>query len=213
MLTEPTRNYGFVRLYALLLRVSPKEKTTRLVLATLANVLAVHRALLPVAVLERLPAQLAHLRSRHLADPDLVADLDGLTAALDDYARRQTTLDEYAAEVRSGHLRWTPPHGSDAFWRDNAARIADADGGALVAALARILARDWDGDKTVLAVACNDVGRLVRAAPGRRRQLEKLGVKARVMALMGDADAGVRWQALRAVGEWLRYWGGEEEKR
>jgi V-type H+-transporting ATPase subunit H len=32
-----------------------------------------------------------------------------------------------------------------------------------------------------------------------------LGLKVRVMGLMQEADESVRWESLRAVGEWLRY--------
>ena len=46
---------------------------------------------------------------------------------------------------------------------------------------------------------------LVKACPEKRAQLERAGLKARVMALMQDGDEGVRWESLRAVGEWLRY--------
>lgn len=49
------------------------------------------------------------------------------------------------------------------------------------------------------------MGCLVREAPEKRAQLEKIGLKARVMELMADKDEGVRWESLRAVGEWLRY--------
>lgn len=68
-----------------------------------------------------------------------------------------------------------------------------------------MLNKAWEDDKSVLAIACNDVGWLVKEAPEKRSQLEKLGVKARVMELMTDRDEGVRWESLRAVGEWLRY--------
>lgn len=67
----------------------------------------------------------------------------------------------------------------------------------LVKALARVLSTSQD--KTVLAVAANDVGVLVREVPGSRKKWEELGVKGRVMELMGDSDAEVRYEALRAV--------------
>jgi V-type H+-transporting ATPase subunit H len=41
--------------------------------------------------------------------------------------------------------------------------------------------------------------------PEKRSQLEKLGLKARTMELMSESDESVRWESLRAVGEWLRY--------
>lgn len=71
--------------------------------------------------------------------------------------------------------------------------------------LAEILSKEWENDKSVLEIACNDVGYLVKEVPEKRSHLEKLGIKARVMQLMADSDPAVRWESLRAVGEWLRY--------
>ncbi|KAN0067651.1 Armadillo-type fold [Elaphomyces granulatus] len=198
--------HKIVDLYTLLLRLSPKEKTTRLLLATLQNLLSSNRTtLLPIAVFVRLPALLSNLASRHLTDPDLLEDLKSLSDTLDEYTKTQTTFDEYAAEVQSGYLRWSPPHRNPTFWRENARRILDEDRGALPKKLAEILSKDWDNDKQVLAIACNDVGSLVKQLPERRLELERLGVKSRVMELMADRDESVRWESLRAVGEWLRY--------
>lgn len=67
----------------------------------------------------------------------------------------------------------------------------------LVRALARVLTTSTD--KTVLAVAANDVGVLVREVHGSRKKWEELGVKSKVMELMGDSDAEVRYEALKAV--------------
>ena len=103
--------HDIVVLYTGLLRVSPKEKTTRLLLSTLVNLLTTNRqTLLPTAVLARLPALLNSLKSRHLTDEDALEDLKTLTELLEEYTKTQTTFDEYAAELNSGHLRWSPPH-------------------------------------------------------------------------------------------------------
>ncbi|KAF2002836.1 ATPase, V1 complex, subunit H [Amniculicola lignicola CBS 123094] len=198
--------HDIIILYTYLLRVSPKEKTTRLLLSTLLNLLSTSRTtLLPAAVLARLPALLTSLKSRHLTDPDALEDLQALTELLDEYTKTQTTFDEYAAEIQSGHLRWSPPHRNPEFWRENARKILDYNNGALVRQLAEILSKSWDTDKAVLAIGCNDVANLVKEVPEKRAQLEKLGLKGRVMVLMQEADEGVRWESLRAVGEWLRY--------
>lgn len=200
------RNHEIIQLYAHLLRLSPKEKTTRLLLATLYNLCASNRTtLLPVAVFVRLPALLSNLSGRHLTDADLLEDLNALSTMLDEYTTTQTTFDQYAAEVQSGHLRWSPPHKNPTFWKDNARRILDEANGALPKKLAEILSKSWDNDKQVLAIACNDVGQMVKELPERRTQLERLGLKTRVMELMADKDESVRWESLRAVGEWLRY--------
>ena len=195
-------------LYAQLLRLSPKEKTTRLLLSTLSNLLgpsANKSVLLPAAVTVRMPLLLANLKGRHLTDPDLLEDLKRLTETLEEYTSSQTTFDEYAAEIKAGKLRWSPPHRDARFWRENARQIIEDDKGALPTKLAEIMGKEWADDKTVLAVACNDVGWLVKEVPDKRSHLEKLGIKGRVMALMADSDEAVRWESLRAVGEWMRY--------
>lgn len=197
-----------IPLYAQLLRLSPKEKTTRLLLSTLCNLLSAFSnksTLLPAATQARFPALLSNLKGRHLTDPDLLEDLNALTEMLDDYTSSQTTFDEYAAEVQSGHLRWSPPHRDATFWVENARKILEDDGSALPKALREIMDKPWEDEKQVLAIACNDVGWLVKEAPEKRSVLEKLGVKGRVMELMTDSDESVRWESLRAVGEWLRY--------
>ncbi|KAI1997119.1 H(+)-transporting V1 sector ATPase subunit H [Ophidiomyces ophidiicola] len=198
--------YEIIALYTHLLRISPKEKTTRLVVYTLSNILSANKAsLLPAAIFNGLPALLGTMEARHYVDDDLLEAMSTLSEMLAEYTRTQTTFDTYAAEVLSGHLRRSPAHTNAAFWRDNARRILEAEGGQLPKQLAAILAQNWEGDKQVLAIACHDVGCLVKAAPEQRAALEKLGLKARVMALMADGDEAVRWESLRAVGEWLRY--------
>lgn len=124
---------------------------------------------------------------------------------LEDYTKNQTTFDEYADELNSGHLRWSPPHRNQAFWRENARKILEDKKGELPKKLAEIMGKSWDSDKKVLAVGCNDIGNLVREVPDQRSTLEKLGLKARVMELMSDSNESVRWESLRAVGEWMRY--------
>ena len=193
-------------LYIHLLRLSPKEKTTRLLLSTLNNLLTTNQSiLLPAAVLARLPTLLQTLKSRHLSDPDLLEDLDSLIELTDEYTKTQTTFDEYAAEVNGGHLRWSPPHRNPTFWRENARKIVEDDKGALPKKLAEIMAKPWDNDKQVLAIACNDVANLIKEVPEKRGWLEKLGLKGRCLELMQDKEESVRWESLRAVGEWLRY--------
>lgn len=199
-------DHDIIPLYAQLLRLSPKEKTTRLLLGTLNNLLSANKAtLMPAAIPAKLPAVLKNLQSRHLTDQDLLDDLESLKSMLDEYTSSQTTFDEYRQEVESGHLRWSPPHKSADFWRENARRIIEEDKGALCTKLAEILGKEWANDKAVLAIGCNDVAFLVKEVPEKRQQLERMGLKSRVMALMQEADEGVRWESLRAVGEWLRY--------
>ncbi|KAH7054456.1 vacuolar ATP synthase subunit H [Macrophomina phaseolina] len=198
--------HDLVTLYAQLLRASPKEKTTRLLISTLRNLFTARPdTLLPAATLVKLPQHLQTLQSRHLTDEDLLEDLNALKDMLEEYTKTQTTFDQYAAEVHSGHLRWSPPHRNPTFWRENARRIIEENNAELPRKLAEILSKPWEQDKQVLAIGCNDVASLVKEVPEKRPALERIGLKARVMELMADKDETVRWESLRAVGEWLRY--------
>ena len=198
--------YDIILLYTHLLRLSPKEKTTRLILSTLYNLLVKNqKSLLPTAVLARLPSVLENLASRHLTDPDLLEDHEALKEMLDEYTKTKTTFDEYIAEVQSGHLRWSPPHRSTVFWAENARKILEYENGEIPRKLAEIMSQPWENDKQVLAIACNDVGSLVKEVPEKRHQLEKVGLKRRVMELMQSEDENIRWESLRALGGWLKY--------
>lgn len=198
--------YDIILLYSQLVRLSPKEKTTRLLVSTLYNLLRNNeRTLLPQAVLARLPSLLQNLSSRQLSDPDLQEDMTALKDMLEEYTKTKTTFDEYVTEVQSGHLRWSPPHRSTVFWAENARKIIDYENGEVLKKLAEIMSKPWDNDKAVLAIACNDVGALVKEVPEKRGALEKLGLKTRVMQLMAEADENVRWESLKALGGWLKY--------
>ncbi|KAK3394592.1 armadillo-type protein [Podospora didyma] len=198
--------YDIILLYTQLLRLSPKEKTTRLLISTLYNLLVANQnTLLPTAVLVRLPSLLQNLTGRQLTDQDLQEDLTKLRELLEEYTKTKTTFDEYVGEVNSGHLRWSPPHRNTVFWAENARKILEYENGELVRKLAEIMKKPWENDKAVLAIACNDIGCLVREVPEKRGQLERLGLKTRVMELMAEGDENVRWESLRALGGWLQY--------
>lgn len=155
----------------------------------------------PLLVTNILP-YLQTLSSRFNADsdPDLTQDLAALVAALDGFQSEQTTFSSYRIEAMSGHLRWSPPHRNEAFWKRHARDVLGD--GELVKQLARVLGSS--SDKTVLAVACNDVGVLVREVPQARKRWVELGVKGRVMELMADADPEVKYEALKAVQGFLQ---------
>ncbi|KAI9719007.1 MAG: H(+)-transporting V1 sector ATPase subunit H [Chrysothrix sp. TS-e1954] len=198
--------HDIIPLYIQLLRISPKEKVARLLLSTIYNLLSTNRnTLLPAAVQARLPALLNNVKGRHLTDPDLLEDLENLKNMLEEYSKSQTTFDQYAAELNAGHLRWSPPHRNANFWRDNGRRIVEENKGELPRKLAEIMGKEWDSDRQVLAIGCNDLAFMVKECPDKKQTLEKLGLKARVMQLMQAEDESVRWESLRAVGEWLRY--------
>lgn len=197
------RTYDVIPLITNILRSSIKEKVTRVALAILFNLSTKDQNTnLPVLLVTGVLPHLQTLAGRFTkdSDPDLTADLAALITSLEEFQKTQTTLSSYRLEVMAGHLRWSPPHRNDGFWKKHAREILDDT--ELVKQLAKVLTGSQD--KTVLAVAANDVGVLIREVPYSRKRWEDLGVKAKVMELMADTDAEVRYEALKAVQGFLQ---------
>lgn len=197
------REYDLIPSITSIFRSSIKEKIGRVCLAFLVNLVdkSPSTNLPPLLLSSILP--LLQRKSREQADksdPDMAADRDTLVAALEDFQAQQTTLSSYRMEVLSGHLQWSPPHRNQTFWKKHASEILDDK--EIITKLGEILQKG--DDKTSLAVAAHDIGVLVREVPYARKRWEENGIKARVMTLMADDDAEVRYEALQAVEGFLR---------
>ena len=63
------------------------------------------------------------MQTTQIADEEIRDDTDYLSKKLELLVNDVSSFDEYAAEVASGRLSWSPVHKSDKFWRENAARL------------------------------------------------------------------------------------------
>jgi V-type H+-transporting ATPase subunit H len=63
------------------------------------------------------------MQLQQIQDPEIIEDIDFLMKKLDALVCDVSSFDEYAAEVTSNRLHWSPVHKSDKFWRENAARL------------------------------------------------------------------------------------------
>ncbi|XP_065062983.1 V-type proton ATPase subunit H-like [Rhopilema esculentum] len=182
-----------------ILRNSQKEKVTRIVLATLRNLLQkpgqpklasvsmIHCKLLPLITV---------MSSKNWDDEDIKEDVDFLLEKLNDGVQDLSTFDEYVAEVKSGRLEWSPVHKSDKFWRENAIRLTD-NNYELLRILVRLL--ETAKDPVILAVACHDLGEFVRLYPRGKPVFDGLGGKELIMLRMTHEEPAVRYEALLAV--------------
>lgn len=95
-------------------------------------------------------------------DPDIKDDIDFLYEKLQASIQDLSSFDEYATEIRSGRLEWSPVHTTEKFWRENAARLNEKN-----YELLKILIRLLEASKEpmVLAVAAHDIGEYVRHYP------------------------------------------------
>jgi V-type H+-transporting ATPase subunit H len=67
------------------------------------------------------------LASRKFTDDEVVADIAYLKEELNKVFQTLSSFDEYASEVRSGKLEWSPPHQSDLFWKQNISKFHEKD--------------------------------------------------------------------------------------
>ncbi|KAI8804463.1 armadillo-type protein [Cladochytrium replicatum] len=174
-----------------------KEKVVRVVLATFKNLLEqAHQENIAHMLGNKLLIVCDNLSARKWSDTEITEDLDYLKEELSKSVQNLSTFDEYASEVRSGKLDWSPPHLSEQFWRTNASKLNDKDH-ELLRMLSRIIATSTS--PVVLAVAAHDVGQYVKHATAGKKIVQEIGVKSQVMELMTHESPDVRYQALIAV--------------
>ncbi|KJE88854.1 vacuolar proton pump subunit H [Capsaspora owczarzaki ATCC 30864] len=188
-----------VNTLSLILKGTTKEKVVRIILATLRNLLekvkdSKHNAaqMIGAKVLEAVTL----LQTKQYADEDMVEDIKFVLDELQKAVNELSSFDQYAGELRSGNLQWSPVHRSERFWLENAVRFND-NKFEMLRLLATVLQSSTD--PTVLAVAAHDVGSYVRYVDGGKKTLESLGIKTAVMHLMAHRDDNVRYEALLAV--------------
>ncbi|XP_049856051.1 V-type proton ATPase subunit H isoform X4 [Schistocerca gregaria] len=202
LLAEKMNKFNVIPILADILSDSVKEKVTRIILAVFRNLIETPEdsqvskehciAMVQCKVLK----QLSILEQRKLDDEDIVADIEFLNEKLQASVQDLSSFDEYATEVKSGRLEWSPVHKSAKFWRENAGRLNEKN-----YELLRILIHllETSKDPLVLSVASFDIGEYVRHYPRGKHVIEQLGGKQLVMQLLGHEDPNVRYEALLAV--------------
>ncbi|XP_053610592.1 V-type proton ATPase subunit H isoform X2 [Plodia interpunctella] len=202
LLAEKMNKFNAIPILADILSDSVKEKVTRIVLAVFKNLIEkpedqqVAKEHCIAMVQCKVLKQLSILEQKRSDDEDIMNDVEYLNERLQASVQDLSSFDQYATEVKSGRLEWSPVHKSAKFWRENAARLNER-GQELLRTLVHLLERS--ADPVVLAVACYDVGEYVRHYPRGKNIIEQLGGKQRVMHLLSHEDPNVRYEALLAV--------------
>lgn len=202
LLAEKMNKSNIIPILANILSDSVKEKVTRIILAVFRNLIekpeeaAVSKEQCIAMVQCKVLKQLSILEQRKFDDEDIVADIEFLNEKLQASVQDLSSFDEYATEIKSGRLEWSPVHKSAKFWRENASRLNEKN-----YELLRILITllETNKDPLVLSVASFDIGEYVRHYPRGKHVIEQLGGKQLVMQLLGHEDPNVRYEALLAV--------------
>ncbi|ENN77808.1 hypothetical protein YQE_05692, partial [Dendroctonus ponderosae] len=201
LLAEKMNKFNVIPILADILSDSVKEKVTRIILAVFRNLIEkpedaqVAKEHCISMVQSKVLKQLQILEQRKCDDEDITADVEFLSEKLHSSVQDLSSFDEYATEVKSGRLEWSPVHKSK-FWRENAQRLNEKN-----YELLRILIHllETSKDPLVLSVASFDIGEYVRHYPRGKHVIEQLGGKTLVMQLLGHEDPNVRYEALLAV--------------
>ncbi|GLH15386.1 V-type proton ATPase subunit H, partial [Gryllus bimaculatus] len=202
LLAEKMNKFNVIPILADILSDSVKEKVTRIILAVFRNLIEkpednqVAKEHCIAMVQCKVLKQLSILEQRKFDDEDIVGDIEFLDEKLQASVQDLSSFDEYATEVKSGRLEWSPVHKSAKFWRENAAKLNEKN-----YELLRILIHllETSNDPLVLSVASYDIGEYVRHYPRGKNVIEQLGGKQLVMQLLGHDDPNVRYEALLAV--------------
>ncbi|XP_021932780.1 V-type proton ATPase subunit H isoform X3 [Zootermopsis nevadensis] len=202
LLAEKMNKFSVIPILADILSDSVKEKVTRIILAVFRNLIekpeesTVSKEHCIAMVQCKVLKQLSILEQRKFDDEDIVADIEFLNEKLQASVQDLSSFDEYATEVKSGRLEWSPVHKSAKFWRENAPRLNEKN-----YELLRILIHllETNRDPLVLSVASFDIGEYVRHYSRGKHIIEQLGGKQLVMQLLGHEDPNVRYEALLAV--------------
>lgn len=188
---------------AQLMGATRKEKVVRMCLATLANLLTVPDSLdartknAQVMISYKvLPFVEVRVADDNFEDEDVEADTKLVKEHLERVFDEMSSFDEYASEISSGLLEWSPVHRSPKFWRENASRLNE-ERHKLLKILIQLL--ETSTDAQVLAVAAHDCGEYVRHYPRGKSVIETLGGKKYIMRHMHNEDPQVRYEALIAV--------------
>ncbi|KAI9264760.1 armadillo-type protein [Sporodiniella umbellata] len=179
-----------------------KEKVIRVSVATLRNLVekAPSQNLAAMLVAKLLPFT-ENLSGRKWSDTDIVEDIDFIKERLQEDFQSLTTFEQYASEIETGKLEWSPPHRSDVFWKENAHKLEE-NNYQLLRSLVRLLSTS--NSTLVLSVGASDIGYYIKfASKGGKNILQEIGAKRRIMELMTHEDQEVRYQGLLAVQKYM----------
>merc|ERR1719262_600210 len=166
------------------------EKVIRLTLVVLKNFLTHKRdcaAICEDIAEEGVLEAVQQLEYEKWRDAELYDDIRELVQLISSEVKELSNFDRYMRELESGTLSWGFIHSSK-FFGENVMKFENGEFKALKL-LATLLSSD---NPTTLAVACHDIGEFVSLHPLGKKQVARLGVKERVMELMGSTDADKR---------------------
>ncbi|CAM6120518.1 unnamed protein product [Calypogeia fissa] len=173
-------------------KVSTKEKVTRVALLSLRNLVTKGLFVSELVKLGFLKI-IQNTRLQPWTDEDLKEALDVLESAVEENLKDLNSFEAYKEEVLSGFLDWTPMHKDPNFWHKNCKKF-EADDCQVLRILISIL--EHSRNPRTLAVACQDIYQFIGSHPTGRHIISSLNAKHWVMRLMVHDSPEVAREAL-----------------
>jgi V-type H+-transporting ATPase subunit H len=198
---EKMKEYPLAAVLCDVLRATNREKVQRVIFATFRNLIEKPSQ----SVADHFAAEMIHFKAVPVLnvlvqqtrdDTDMQEDITFLHERLNASLQDLSSWDEYAAEVKSGRLEWSPVHRSDKFWRENVMKLNE-NNHEILKTLVVILQESQSA--VAIAVAAHDLGEYVRYYPRGKRNVDALGAKEMVMGMVSHGNSDVRMQALLAI--------------
>merc|ERR1719460_2890940 len=189
-LSKSLKSNDVIQKLKAILIFSRTEKVIRLCLTVLKNFLAQKadcQGICEDIVEEGVLESVQQLEYEKWRDAELYDDIRELVQLINSEVKELSNFDRYMKELESGSLTWGFIHSSK-FFGENVMKFENGEFKALKL-LANLLSSD---NATTLAVACHDIGEFVSLHPLGKKQVNRLGVKERVMELMGSQEQDKR---------------------
>jgi len=171
-----------------IIMTSRVEKVVRLSLTVLKSLLGYKSLCEDIVELNVLEAVQA-LEYEKWRDTELYDEIRDMSQLISVQVSEISNFERYERDLNSGKLTWGFTHTSK-FFGENIMKFENNDFQA-VKMLAKLLHSE-DTDPETLAVACHDVGDFVALHPLGKKKVNQLGIKERVMGLMGKEHEEMR---------------------
>jgi len=197
---EPFLASGSIAVAADLVAAAPSRKVVRVIMAFLYNLGQSEDAVVLTEMfahgVQRYLENMIHGNALAQAnDVEFETDTRDLYSTLMKNYRELSTFDCWAAEIKSGKLRWGIVH-TEKFWRENAKSVENEDF-KLLKRLIELLSTSTD--ETTMCICLYDMGEFTRFYSGGRGITKTLGGKDVAMSLIDHKSAEVARHALQCV--------------
>ncbi|OIR58718.1 MAG: V-type ATPase V1 subunit H [Amphiamblys sp. WSBS2006] len=184
-----------------LFREVEKEKIARLCVFIFSN-LILHGGARTARLLvgTRVGPFVEVVRGKKYGDEELSEEVCFLQKRLSEASISLTTFEEYAAELRTKRLEWSPTHTSTLFWEKNSPRLFEKKK-ELLRILSDIVTQE--GEAESVAIATHDLGQFVKFCPVGVEAVKEFAIKDKIIRNTQHPDREVRYQSLIAVQKYI----------